>query len=50
MQEVEDFLEGGVLNEIVDCVTEIAEFPFKSFDFAQLRFVGDDSFESFGNY
>ena len=48
VQEVHDFLEGAVLDEIVDVVAEVAKFSVQSVHIAETGFICDDSFESFG--
>ena len=48
MQQVKHLLEGAVLGEIVDIVTEVAQHAVEPEHLAELRFVGDDTFEAFG--
>ena len=48
VQQVDDFLEGGILHEIIDRVAEIAEFTVETVHVGETGFICDDSFETFG--
>jgi hypothetical protein len=49
VEQVDDFLEGAVGHEVIDGVPEIAEFAIGSIHVTETRFVGDDSFKTFGD-
>jgi len=48
VKQVEHLLEGAVLDEVVDGVSEVGKLAFGSLDVRESGFVGDDSLESFG--
>ncbi len=44
-QQVDDFLEGGVLRQSMDVVTPITENALVAVDVTDLGFAGDDAFK-----
>jgi hypothetical protein len=50
VEEVDDFLEGTIGDEIVDGVAEVAELSVGSVDIAETGFISDDTFETFSDH
>jgi hypothetical protein len=50
VEEVDDFFEGTIGDEIVDGVAEVAEFSVGTVDIAETGFIGDDTFETFSDH
>lgn len=48
VEEIDTLLEGSVVDEVVDVVTEIAQHASLALDIGQFRFVCDDPFEALG--